>query len=149
MFSPEEYFSCADFTCASMLIATFQDLGGTSRQRLIALAESAILGLSIPNPEGAAASKQGFIGGSDALAEEQAFREYLAREGVVHPKGLALTNPVASVNRLVSSERGMIAGRLSWWDWLNLRSRMWVLDAVSRFWWWWNGQKSFTDRDIG
>lgn len=125
-------------------------------------------GLNIPNPEKHPSrlgqeegdggqgrgegeeGKGGFVGVSEALAEEEAFREFLEREGVRHPVKLSLGSPRAGVNRLVASERGMIAARgLSWWDWLGLRVRMWVLDAAFGVAWWWQRRESFTTRDIG
>lgn len=93
---------------------------------------------------------QGFVSPSDALAEEEDFRNFLEREGLRHPANLSLASPRARVNRLVASERGMVAARgLSWWDWLNLRVRMWAIDSAFRFIWWWQRQKPFTTRDIG
>ena len=91
-----------------------------------------------------------YVGASNALAEEEAFREFLDREGVCHPARLALASPRAGVNRLVSSERGMVAPQgLYWWEWLSLRVRMWAVDTAFRFVWWWHQRKPFTDRDIG
>lgn len=89
------------------------------------------------------------MGASEALAEEKAFREFLEREGVIHPEKLALGSPQAGVNRLVASERGMTAGRLSWWDWLDLRLRIWMQDSFSRLLWWWLRESSYTDKDVG
>ncbi|CAN0056377.1 unnamed protein product [Ectocarpus sp. 12 AP-2014] len=139
-----------------------KDLGGTTRDRLIVLAESAVRGLNIPNTTAAAApatetpgrmsreEAEGFVESSKALSEEEAFREFLEKEGLRHPAKLALGSPHAGVNRLVSSERGMTAPRgLSWWDWADLRIRIWTIDSVLRLVWWWQRRKSFTDRDIG
>ncbi|CAM9814234.1 unnamed protein product [Ectocarpus sp. 8 AP-2014] len=140
-----------------------KDLGGTTRDRLIVLAESAVRGLNIPNTTAAAAAPatetpgrmsreeaEGFVESSKALSEEEAFREFLEKEGLRHPAKLALGSPNAGVNRLVSSERGMTAPRgLSWWDWADLRVRIWTIDSVLRLVWWWQRRKSFTDRDIG
>lgn len=75
---------------------------------------------------------------------------WLHTQGLRHPAKLALGCPRAGVNRLVASERGMTAPRgLSWWDWLDLRVRIWTMDSVLRVVWWWNRRRSFTDRDIG
>lgn len=128
-----------------------QELGGTSRQRLITLAESAIRGMNIPNPNDykAASTPSDFVGVSDALAEEKVFREFLEKEGVTHPEKLTLGSPRAAVNRLVASELGMTAGRLSWWDWLDLRVRIWIQDSSSRLLWWWMQRTSYTDKDVG
>ncbi|CAM9109096.1 unnamed protein product [Pylaiella littoralis] len=131
-----------------------KDLGGTTRDRLIVLGESAVRGLNIPNTEGpqkmTREEAEGFVGASPALSEEEAFREFLEREGLRHPAKLSLGSPKAGVNRLVSSERGLTAPRgLSWWDWLDLRVRIWTIDSVFRLVWWWQRRKSFTDRDIG
>lgn len=126
-------------------ITKIQELGGTSKQRLVTLAECAIKGLSIPNP----VSVGEFVSSSEALEEEIRFREFLEREGVVHPEKLELGSPQAPVNRLVASERGMVVGRLSWWDWMDLRLRIVVFDSASRLAWWWNKKSSFTERDIG
>eukprot|EP00752_Nemacystus_decipiens_P004907 g4466.t1 len=135
-----------------------KELGGTTRDRLIVLAESAVRGLNIPNfappaskddgngngngngnEDGSKPSKMSpeeaeeYVGTSPALSEEEAFREFLEREGLRHPAKLSLGSPHAGVNRLVSSERGMTAPRgLSWWDWLDLRVRIWTMDSVLR-----------------
>lgn len=91
-----------------------------------------------------------FVGASEALAEEEAFREFLEKKGVRHPAKLELGSPRAGVNRLVSSERGLVEARaVAWWDWLVLRVRIWAIDSAFRLVWWWQRQKSFTDRDIG
>eukprot|EP00903_Cladosiphon_okamuranus_P008879 g8501.t1 len=145
-----------------------KDLGGTTRDRLIVLAESAVRGLNIPNftPANADGNESGlkpsglskmtreeaqeYVGTSPALSEEEAFREFLEREGLRHPAKLALGSPRAGVNRLVASERGMTAPRgLSWWDWVDLRVRIWTMDSVLRLVWWWKRRRSFTDTDIG
>lgn len=74
----------------------------------------------------------------------------LYTQGLRHPARLALGSPRAGVNRLVASERGMTAPRgLSWWDWVDLRVRIWTMDSVLRLVWWWTRRRSFTDRDIG
>lgn len=77
-----------------------QDLGGTTRDRLIVLAESAVRGLNIPNFPPASKSGNGnesgskpselsrmtreeaeeYVGTSPALSEEEAFRAFLERE---------------------------------------------------------------------
>lgn len=72
------------------------------------------------------------------------------QQGLRHPAKLSLGSPRAGVNRLVASERGMTAPRgLSWWDWVDLRVRIWTMDSVLRLVWWWKRRRSFTDRDIG
>lgn len=118
---------------------------------MITLAESAVRGLNIPNPDEKkdASGPSDFVSASEALAEEKAFREFLEREGVIHPEKLTLESPRAGVNRLVASERGMTAGRLSWWDWLELHVRIWVQDSALGLLWWWMRRTSYTDKDVG
>ncbi|CAM9783960.1 unnamed protein product [Choristocarpus tenellus] len=143
-----------------------KELGGTSRDRLVTLAESATRGLRIPNPKPQSEFNTdsslwgtslrwmfweraaGNVG--DGVQDEEAmFRKFLEREGISHPEGLPLTQPNARINRLVASEMGMSPSIIVWLDWLGLRVRIWTLDRVSSVLWWWTGQTSFTSRDIG
>jgi aarF domain-containing kinase len=119
-----------------------KDLGGTSRQRLTTMGQAAIRGLSLPN-----AVPNKFV---EAPHNREAdFRHFLANAGIACPPELDLAHPQAGVNQLVSSEVGMKASRLAWWSILNLRIRLWVLDAALNALWYMRGDSSFTDRDIG
>ena len=120
-----------------------QDLGGTTRDRLIVLAESAVRGLNIPNfpptndkGDGSKSSKpskmtrqeaEEYVGTSPALSEEEAFREFLEREVCVCTHvGVKMRPALKNRPRAVDSVMmysilwGSGSGSLFLWSWCSV-----------------------------